>query len=86
MRYLTHTLAAAALAVAAVTVPVHAGEMDQATIFTKMADKEGMVSKKDAMKMVEKMFDQADTKKMGKLDKQQLETFLKSLMNASSGG
>ena len=86
MRYLTHALAAAALAVAAVAVPVHAGEMDQATIFTKMADKDGMVSKKDAMKMVEKMFDQADTKKTGKLDKKQLDTFLKSLMDASSGG
>ena len=85
MRYLTHTLAAAALAVATVAAPVQAGEMDQSTIFTKMADKDGMLSKKDAMKMVEKMFDQADTKKTGKLDKKQVEIFLKSLMESSGG-
>jgi hypothetical protein len=32
------------------------------------------------MKMVEKMYDKHDTKKMGKLDKKQTEAFLKELM------
>ena len=39
-----------------------------------------MVSKDEVMKMVEKMFDKADTKKAGKLDKKQAEIFLKQLM------
>lgn len=88
MRYFTHALAAVALAAAAVAVPVQAAEVDEANAFTKMADmnKDGMVSKAEAMKMVEKMFDKADTKKMGKLDKKQVEIFLKSLMDASVGG
>ena len=46
--------------------------------------KDGMVSKAEAMKMIEKMFDKQDTKKMGKLDKKQVEAFLKELMK--SGG
>jgi hypothetical protein len=58
-----------------------------AAFFAKMCDedKDGMVSKAEAMKMIEKMFDKADTKKMGKLDKKQVETFLKSLMSDSPG-
>jgi hypothetical protein len=41
-----------------------------------------MVSKAEMMKMVEKMYDKHDTKKMGKLDKKQAEAFLKELMKA----
>jgi len=43
-------------------------------------DKDGMVSKAEVMKMVEKMFDKQDKKKMGKLDKKQVEFFLQELM------
>ena len=88
MRYFTHALAAAALAAATIATPAMAGEEMNANIFVRMADhnKDGMVSKEEAMKMVDKMFDKADTKKMGKLDKKQVEIFLKSLMDASSGG
>jgi len=43
-----------------------------------------MVSKSELMKMVEKTFDKADKKKMGKLDKAQVDWFLKELMK--SGG
>ena len=36
-----------------------------------------------AMKMIEKMWDKQDTKKMGKLDKKQVEAFLKDLIKPS---
>jgi Ca2+-binding EF-hand superfamily protein len=54
--------------------------------FVKMCDtdKDGMVSKAEAMKMVEKMFDKHDTKKMGKLDKKQVEAFLAELMKGGA--
>ena len=45
-----------------------------------------MVSKDEVMKMVEKMFDKHDTKKMGKLDKKQAEALLKELMRGGGGG
>jgi hypothetical protein len=50
--------------------------------FVKMcdADKDGMVSKQEVMKQVEKMFDRADTRKEGRLDKKQVEIFLRALM------
>ena len=90
MNRINRVLAVAAMSAAALcAVPAsYAGEMDSAAHFIKMcdADKDGMVSKAEAMKMVEKMFDKADTKKMGKLDKKQIDTFLKSLMEASQGG
>jgi len=40
-------------------------------------DHDGMVSKAEMMKHMEKMFDKMDTKKTGKLDKKQTEAFLK---------
>ena len=48
-------------------------------------DHDGMVSKAEMMKHMEKMFDRMDTKKTGKLDKKQAEAFLKQF-TASSGG
>ena len=50
------------------------------------ADKDGMVSKAEMVKMVEKVFDKHDAKKMGKLDKKQAEAFLKELMRGGGGG
>ncbi len=48
-------------------------------------DKDGMMSKDEMMKHMEKMFDKIDTKKTGKLDKSQTEAFLKQF-TAPSGG
>jgi hypothetical protein len=77
------SLSAVALASLAIAAPaVYAqGQDPYPNHFVKMCDenKDGMVSKAEAMKMVEKMFDKADTKKAGKLDKKQVEFFLKSL-------
>ena len=47
-------------------------------------DHDGMMSKAEMMKHMEKMFDKMDTKKTGKLDKKQTEAFLKQL-TAPSG-
>ena len=90
MNKITQALAGAALAAAFASPMAMAqagsGETMDADRFVKMcdADKDGMVSKAEAMKMVEKMFDKADTKKSGKLDKKQVEFFLQELMK--SGG
>jgi hypothetical protein len=79
MRINTKPLAATALAVAFFAMPAYAGEKDEvnADKFAAMCDtdKDGMVSKAEMMKMVEKMYDKHDTKKMGKLDKKQTEAF-----------
>ena len=77
--------AAAFAALSAVTTAAYA---DGPTEFIRMADtnKDGMISKDEAMKMVEKMYDKADTKKNGKLDKKQVDHLLKSLMDASMLG
>ncbi len=47
-------------------------------------DHDGMMSKAEMLKHMEKMFDKADTKKAGKLDKMQTELFLKQF-NTISG-
>jgi hypothetical protein len=47
-------------------------------------DHDGMMSKAEMVKHMEKMFDQMDTRKTGKLDKKQSEAFLKQL-TAPSG-
>jgi Ca2+-binding EF-hand superfamily protein len=43
-------------------------------------DKDGMVSKQEFMKQMEKMFDNMDSKKAGKLDSKQIEKLLAQLM------
>jgi hypothetical protein len=48
-------------------------------------DHDGMMSKEEMQKHMEKMFDKMDTKKTGKLDAKQAEAFLKQL-TAPSGG
>ena len=83
------TLAAVALLASAfATVPAQAAEREDGVgydAFVKMCDtdKDGMLSKAEVMKHVEKMFDKADTKKMGMLDKKQVEFFLKEFMRPS---
>ena len=49
-------------------------------------DHDGMVSKAEMMKHMEKMFDKMDTKKTGKLDRKQTEDFLKEFNKQSFGG
>lgn len=46
-------------------------------------DHDGMVSKAEMMKHMEKMFDRMDTKKTGKLDSKQTEAFLKDFTRQS---
>ena len=45
-------------------------------------DKDGMVSKAEVMQRVEKMFDKADTRKAGMIDRKQVEFFLRELMKS----
>ena len=87
MRFPTKALALAALSAAVIAAPAAlAGDDLNPNHFVKMsdADKDGMVSKAEMMKMVEKMFDKHDKKRMGKLDPKQVEFFLQELMK--SGG
>ncbi|MEO7742634.1 MAG: hypothetical protein ABIR98_06845 [Usitatibacter sp.] len=87
MKHLKTILVATTMAAALFSAPVaYAAEGINVDGFVKMCDmdKDGMVSKKEAMKMIEKMWDKQDTKKMGKLDKKQVEAFLNELMK--SGG
>jgi hypothetical protein len=85
MRNLKSALALAALAAAVSAGPALAGDDINVNHFQAMCDanKDGMVSKAEAMKMVEKMFDKHDTQRKGMLDKAQLERFLKELMKSS---
>lgn len=52
--------------------------------FVKMCDtnKDGMVSKEEFIKHVEKMWAKMDTKKVNKMDQKQFELFLKELMKS----
>ena len=82
-------LAPAAVAAAMLATPAFAEREDLAAdpfMFMKMADtdKDGMMSKQEVMKIVEKAFDKADANKRGKLDMKQLEQFLKDLMKGGA--
>jgi Ca2+-binding EF-hand superfamily protein len=48
-------------------------------------DHDGMMSKAEMLKHMEKMFDRMDTKKTGKLDKKQTEAFLREFTKESGG-
>jgi hypothetical protein len=88
MKPFTRVLALAALAGATLAVPVAQADALEPNYFVRMCEQsaDGKISKAEVMKMVEKMFDKADTQKAGKLDKKQVETFLKMLSNDSQGG
>ena len=82
-------LAPAAVAAAMLATPAFAEREDLTAdpfMFMKMADadKDGMMSKQEVMKMVEKAFDKADANKRGKLDMKQVEQFLKELMKGGA--
>jgi len=83
MRSLTKALAIAAIAGGMLAMPAYADsdKMDMDKFITNCdANKDGMISKDEMTKMVEKAFEKADAKKTGKLDKRQAEIFLKQLM------
>jgi len=66
--------------------PTFADERMDAEKFVKMCDtnKDGMVSKEEFMKHVDKLWAKMDAKKAEKMDSKQFEAFLKELMR--SGG
>jgi hypothetical protein len=83
MRSLMKAAAIAALSAAVTAAPAaFAGDSIDPDHFVKMCDtdKDGMVSKAEMMKMVEKVWDMTDKKKAGKIDKAQVDFFLKELM------
>jgi hypothetical protein len=91
MRTLSRLFATAAMASALVggSAALAAKEDEGADVFVKMSEKfmkmsdtnkDGMLSKAEAMKRFEMMFDKHDTKKQGMLDKKQTEAFLAELM------
>ena len=87
MRTFKQALALAALSATVMAAPAAiAGDDINVNHFQAMCDtnKDGMVSKAEAMKMVEKMFDKHDKAKSGKLDKKQVEFFLKELMKGGA--
>ena len=85
---LSNALAIALVSLSMVAAPMALGQdtkkvrMDD---FMKSCDmdKDGMMSKAEMVKHMEKMFDQMDTKKTGKLDKKQSEAFLKQFTTPS---
>lgn len=88
---LLNTLATAVVALSIVAAPVALAQgtskMAHMDEFMKSCDidQDGMMSKAEMVKHMEKMFDQMDAKKTGKLDKKQSEAFLKQF-TAPSGG
>lgn len=86
MTLITRSLALATFAAAAFALPAaHAREdMDLDKFVTRAdANKDGMVSKTEMLKHVEKMFEKHDSKKKGMLEKSQVEKFMKDLMHYS---
>ncbi len=87
---LINTLASAMVAVSLLAAPAVFGAEPAKKVnmheFMKACDMDhdGMMSKAEMLKHMEKMFDKADVKKAGKLDKEQTEFFLKQLTLPSS--
>ena len=88
MRTLTKAFAVAAAVACTMGIPAVYADNDgrDAGKFVTMCDKDkdGMVSKAEVMAMVDKMFDKNDPKKSGKLDKKQVDAFLKDLIQSGS--
>ena len=77
----------AAVAVISLTMSALAADDDYPNVFVKMCDERSdkKVKKEEVMDTVSRMFDKADTRKEGKLDKEQAEAFLR-MLTAPSGG
>lgn len=87
MNRIASTIAAATFILGAASLPATAArENADVDHFITMCDtdRDGMVSKQELMKQVEKMFDQQDTRKAGKIDKTQVEFFLRELMKSGA--
>ena len=88
MRTFTKALAVAAAVACTMAIPTATADNDMRDTnkFVTMCDKDkdGMLSKKEVMDMVEKMYDKHDAKKTGKLDKKQVDAFLKDLIQRGS--
>ncbi len=88
MNRFARTLAFASLAASsALFLPAAHADAIEPNLFVKMADtdKDGMVSKAEMMKHAEQMFDKMDRNKTGKLDKKQVEEFLKAFNMLANG-
>jgi hypothetical protein len=88
MRYLK-TTAAALAASAFIVLPAHAaGETNEHEFreFVRMADanKDGKVTKAEAMKAFEMMWDKHDAKKTGAMDGKAFQQFLMELMKSGA--
>lgn len=80
-------VASVALLIGAFAMPASAGDAVNYDKFVKMCDenKDGMVSKEEFMKHVDKMWTKmADKKMAGKMDTKQFELFLKELMKSGA--
>jgi hypothetical protein len=89
MNAVSKTLLGTVLALGLSAAPlVHADQTPGANAFVKMLDmnKDGMVSKAEAMEMFGKMYDKADTSKKGMLTKEQADNLYKMLSQESKGG
>ena len=78
--------ASIALFLGAFAVPASANDAMDYDKFVKMCDtnKDGMVSKEEFMKHVDKMWAKMDAKKAGKMETKQFELFLKELMKSGA--
>ena len=79
--------AAALLSSLAFAIPAAHADDDYPNVFVKMLEQSSdkKVSKPQVMATVERMFDKADTRKEGKLDRNQTEAFWKMLTTSSGG-
>jgi hypothetical protein len=89
MRYLEITAAAVAASLFFFVPPVQAaGETNEHEFreFVRMADanKDGTVTKAEAMKAFEMMWDRHDAKKIGKMDDKAFRQFLMELMKSGA--
>ena len=87
LKTLAGSMVAVSLMVAPAVFAADSTKMVHMDEFMKSCDMDhdGMMSKSEMLKHMEKMFDKMDTKKTGKLDKKQTEDFLKQL-TAPTGG
>lgn len=86
MKSIARSLTFALVTAAAFALPAAQAREDMdIDKFVTMADanRDGMVSKAEMMKRVEKLFEKHDAKKRGMLEKSQVERFLKDLMHYS---
>jgi hypothetical protein len=89
MKIVSKALLGTVLALGLSAAPlVYADQTPGANAFVKMLDmnKDGMVSKAEAMEMFGKMYDKADTARKGMLTKEQTDNLYKMLTQESRGG